>query len=175
MLEKDLKSLINILEESNINELEVTTFWGKQKIRLRKKTSNIINYDDSQGSATNQLINDETIISPQPLIDHDDSQDLEKSENISTIHPQESQANIEEFITIKAPLVGTFYKSAKPDMPPYITEGGTIKEGQIICIIEAMKIFNEIESEHSGKIIKILIDDATPVEFDQDLIIISPE
>ena len=81
MLEKDLKSLINILEESNINELEVSTFWGKQKICLRKKTSNIIYHDDSQGNATNQLINEETIISPQPLIENDDSQDLEKSEN----------------------------------------------------------------------------------------------
>ena len=69
----------------------------------------------------------------------------------------------------------SFYNSPKPDEPPFISEGDTIREGQIICIIEAMKIFNEIESEVSGKVEKILIKDSTPVEYDQDLIVISPE
>ena len=77
--------------------------------------------------------------------------------------------------TIKAPLVGTYYQSSKPETPPFILEGDIIKVGQVICIIEAMKIFNEIESEVSGKIVKILIKDGTPVEYDQDLIIIAPE
>ena len=77
--------------------------------------------------------------------------------------------------TIKAPLVGTYYQSSKPETPPFILEGDIIKVGQVICIIEAMKIFNEIESEVSGKVVKILIKDGTPVEYDQDLIIIAPE
>ena len=81
----------------------------------------------------------------------------------------------DETICIKAPLVGTFYRSSKPADPPFISEGDNIIEGQVICIIEAMKIFNEIESEFSGKVIKILIKDNSPVEYDQDLIIISPE
>ena len=72
-------------------------------------------------------------------------------------------------------MVGTYYQSSKPDTPPFILEGDIIKVGQVICIIEAMKIFNEIESEVSGKVVKILIKDGTPVEYDQDLIIISPE
>ena len=73
---------------------------------------------------------------------------------------QEPNISTENTITIKAPLVGTFYNSPKPDTPPFISEGDKIQEGQIICIIEAMKIFNEIESEYSGKILKILVEDA---------------
>ena len=82
---------------------------------------------------------------------------------------------IKNNITIKAPLVGTFYLSPKPDEPPYVKEGDMIEEGQTICIIEAMKIFNEIESEHTGKIIKIFPQNMSPVEYDQDLFIISTE
>ena len=81
----------------------------------------------------------------------------------------------ESSITMKAPLVGTFYKSLKPDSPPFVAEGDEIKEGQVICIIEAMKIFNEIESEFTGTILKILVEDGTPVEYDQELLIISPD
>ena len=96
-------------------------------------------------------------------------------ETIETNIEQESNIATENTITIKAPLVGTFYKSSKPDMPPFISEGDIVKEGQIICIIEAMKIFNEIESEYSGKVLKILVENATPIEYDQALLILSPE
>ena len=78
-------------------------------------------------------------------------------------------------ISIKSPLVGTFYISSKPGDPPFISVGDLIKEGQIICIIEAMKIFNEIESEVSGRVENIFIKDSTPVEYDQVLISINPE
>ena len=81
----------------------------------------------------------------------------------------------EKTVIIKAPLVGTYYQSSNPDTPPFISEGDIIKTGQVICIIEAMKIFNDIESEISGKVVNILIKDGTPVEYDQDLIVISPE
>ena len=81
----------------------------------------------------------------------------------------------ENTFIIKAPLVGTYYQSTKPGSPPFISEGDIIKTGQVISIIEAMKIFNEIESEISGKVVNILIKDGTPVEYDQDLIVISPE
>ncbi len=78
------------------------------------------------------------------------------------------------YITIKASMIGTFYRSAAPDKPPFINVGDTIKEGDTICIIEAMKLFNEIESEVSGKIIKVLVDDTTPIEFDQPLFLVDP-
>ncbi|OQY00292.1 MAG: acetyl-CoA carboxylase, biotin carboxyl carrier protein [Bacteroidetes bacterium 4572_117] len=79
-----------------------------------------------------------------------------------------------KYIEIKAPMVGTFYRKPAPDKPTYVNVGDEVNPGDIICIIEAMKLFNEIESEISGKIIKVLVDDSTPVEFDQPLYIIDP-
>ena len=77
-------------------------------------------------------------------------------------------------ITIKSPIIGTFYRRPSPDKPLFVEVGQTIAEGDVLCIIEAMKLFNEIESEVSGKIIKILVDDASPVEFDQPLFLVDP-
>jgi acetyl-CoA carboxylase biotin carboxyl carrier protein len=77
-------------------------------------------------------------------------------------------------ITIKSPMIGTFYRSAGPGKPLFVNVGDEIKEGQVLCIVEAMKLFNEIESEYSGKIVKVLIDDASPVEYDQPLFLIQP-
>ena len=77
-------------------------------------------------------------------------------------------------ITVKAPMIGTFYRSSSPETPPFVNIGDTIKEGETLCIIEAMKLFNEIESEVSGKIVKVLVDDTTPVEFDQPIFLVDP-
>ena len=79
-----------------------------------------------------------------------------------------------EYITVKASMIGTFYRSTSPDQPAFVNVGDTIKEGDTICIIEAMKLFNEIESEISGTIVKVLVDDATPIEFDQPLFLVEP-
>ncbi len=78
------------------------------------------------------------------------------------------------YVTVKSQMIGTFYRSASPDKPAFVSVGDSIKEGDTICIIEAMKLFNEIESEISGKIVKVLVDDATPVEFDQPLFLVDP-
>jgi acetyl-CoA carboxylase biotin carboxyl carrier protein len=78
------------------------------------------------------------------------------------------------YITIKSSMIGTFYRSSSPEKPPFVNVGDSIKEGDTICIIEAMKLFNEIESEVSGKIVKVLIDDTTPIEFDQPLFLVDP-
>lgn len=77
-------------------------------------------------------------------------------------------------VEIKSPMIGTFYRSSSPDKPVYVNEGDQITNGKVICILEAMKLFNEIESEISGKIVKILVDDATPVEYDQPLFLVEP-
>lgn len=79
-----------------------------------------------------------------------------------------------KFTTVKSPMVGTFYRSAGPDKEPFVKVGDVIKPGQVLCIIEAMKLFNEIESEVSGKVVKILIDNAKPVEYDQPLFLVEP-
>lgn len=79
-----------------------------------------------------------------------------------------------KYITIKSPIIGTFYRRPSPDKPIFAEVGQTIAEGDVLCIIEAMKLFNEIESEVSGKIVKILVDDSSPVEFDQPLFLVDP-
>jgi acetyl-CoA carboxylase biotin carboxyl carrier protein len=84
--------------------------------------------------------------------------------------PSESSSTI----TIKSSMIGTFYRSSSPDKPAFVEVGSEIKKGDKICIIEAMKLFNEIESEVSGRIVKVLVDDATPVEFDQPLFLVEP-
>ena len=79
-----------------------------------------------------------------------------------------------KYITIKSPIIGTFYRKPSPDKPMFVEVGSTIQKGDVLCVIEAMKLFNEIESEVSGKIVKILVDDMSPVEFDQPLYLVDP-
>ncbi|WP_158846189.1 acetyl-CoA carboxylase biotin carboxyl carrier protein [Algibacter sp. L1A34] len=79
-----------------------------------------------------------------------------------------------KYITIKSPIIGTFYRKPSPDKPLFVEVGQNIAEGDVLCIIEAMKLFNEIESEISGKVVKILVDDSSPVEFDQPLFLVDP-
>ena len=79
-----------------------------------------------------------------------------------------------KYITVKSPIIGTFYRRPSPDKPLFTEVGQTISEGDVLCVIEAMKLFNEIESEISGKIVKVLVDDASPVEFDQPLFLVDP-
>lgn len=79
-----------------------------------------------------------------------------------------------KYITVKSPMIGTFYRSPGPDKDSFVSVGDSIKPGKVICIIEAMKLFNEIEAETSGKIVKVLVDDASPVEYDQPLFLVDP-
>ena len=172
MLENNIRDLIKILEESNIDEIEISTFWGKQRIRIRK--------NQVQQTDINKEILHEVPAKKEPnnseLTQFADNTLHETKENAfetSILETQDSMSD--DTLCIKAPLVGTYYCSPTPNDPPFITEGDIIKKGQVICIIEAMKIFNEIESDFSGKVEKILIKDSTPVEYDQDLIVILPE
>ena len=171
MLEDNIKNLIKILENSKVDELEISTFWGKQKIKIRKKSV--------QSSENN--IEPTHPDSPPPIINAPDSDsEIPTAIEIETVAVNSEEPSVhasteENTAIIKAPLVGTYYQSTKPGSPPFISEGDIIKTGQVICIIEAMKIFNEIESEISGKVVSILIKDGTPVEYDQDLIVVSPE
>ncbi len=88
--------------------------------------------------------------------------------------PKVADSNEANYITIKSPMIGTFYRSSSPDKPNFINVGDEVKPGKAICIIEAMKLFNEIESEHAGRIVKVLVENASPVEYDQPLFLIDP-
>ena len=95
----------------------------------------------------------------------------------TTEAPSQTGASANEdskYITIKSPIIGTFYRKPSPDKPVFVEVGSEIKEGDVLCVIEAMKLFNEIESEVSGKIVKVLVDDSSPVEFDQPLFLVDP-
>lgn len=80
----------------------------------------------------------------------------------------------DNYLTIKSPMIGTFYRSASPDKPAFVNVGDEIKAGQVLCVVEAMKLFNEIEAEISGRIVKVLVDNASPIEFDQPLFLVEP-
>ena len=86
----------------------------------------------------------------------------------------EAADNSSNYIEIKSPIIGTLYRKPSPDKPPFVKVGDTISAGDTVCMIEAMKLFNEVESEVSGKIVKVLIEDSTPVEFDQPLFLVDP-
>ncbi|AUD05601.1 acetyl-CoA carboxylase biotin carboxyl carrier protein [Spirosoma pollinicola] len=88
--------------------------------------------------------------------------------------PSAPKADTSNYITIKSPMIGTFYRSANPDSPLFVEVGDSVSEGKVVCIIEAMKLFNEIESEVSGRIVKVLVENATPVEYDQPLFLVEP-
>ena len=148
MWQDKLKEIIYILENSDVNEIEVT-FWGK-KIRVLKNSPNV------------------TTNSPDKTINTKDIQSS-SSDNLENKNLDE-----ENKISILSPMPGVFYSSQSPDKPPYVEEGDTIKSGQVLCIIESMKIMNEIESEHNGVIKKILVNNSDPVEFNQPLYDIEP-
>ena len=87
---------------------------------------------------------------------------------------EEAEADSGNYDEVKSPMIGTFYRSSSPDKPPFVAVGDEVKKGDVLCIIEAMKLFNEIESEVSGKVVKVLADDSSPVEYDQPLFLIEP-
>jgi len=176
-LKEKIKQLINVINDTNINEIEVSSFWGAQKIKLTKKVT-VINKNDLKSKYISDISNKtteaETIIhkNPEPVQQSEVETELsnKEDETISENDIDEEQLNFQ-----KAPLVGTFYLSPKPGENPFIKVGDNVHKGQVICIIEAMKIFNQIESDFDGVIHEILIDDNSPVEFNQSIISIIPE
>ena len=147
MLKDRIKELIAIIEESGVNEIEVSSWWGR-KIRVTKNSS------ASAGMFAPPA-------TPAPPI-------------VGTAGPPEAAPETSRHHTITAPIVGTFYAAASPESPPFIKVGDRLTTGQTICIIEAMKIMNEIESDVDGTVVEILPDNATPVEFNQPLVVVEP-
>jgi len=148
MWQDKVKEIIDILENSNVNEIEVT-FWGR-KVRVVKNASGIV---------ANHT---------QPEILHSNVVDSSNKEE-SVNKPEEDSLNGERVLS---PMPGVFYSAQSPDKPPFVNEGDRVVKGQVLCIIESMKIMNEIECEHDGIIKKILVKNSDPVEFNQPLFII---
>ena len=163
MKSKDkIKKLISILEDSKINSLEVSSFWGFLKIKLSKGSPS----QTVKSSDNSTLLNATTPgILPGHVIKEDNISDNESDKSSSAPVSDEPTGYVQ-----KAPLVGTVYLSPKPGEKNFINKGEKVKKGETICIVEAMKIFNEIEAEKSGTIETIYIDNEAPVEFGQPLI-----
>ncbi|MCB0832285.1 MAG: acetyl-CoA carboxylase biotin carboxyl carrier protein [Bacteroidetes bacterium] len=168
---KDLKALIKMVDESNVSEVEIeqeqSKTRGKLKIRISKSNGMVpVTYmgQPQQHFAPPQV---QQLPSSSPV--HFESK--ETAEKSSAERPLDV-VDKGNYLEIKSPIVGTFYRSPAPDADSYVEVGSVVKPGQTLCIIEAMKIMNEIESEVGGKIAKILVENGQPVEYNQTLFLV---
>jgi acetyl-CoA carboxylase biotin carboxyl carrier protein len=159
---EDIQELIKFVAKSGATEVDLEFDGIKISIKspAKKKRGEVDKPTTIiQQAAPTQLVEDPTVSVETSVVPV-------KAEVI-----EEDNSN---YITIKSSMIGTFYRSSSPDKPSFVNVGDSIKEGDAICIIEAMKLFNEIESEVSGTIVKVLVDDATPIEFDHPLFLVDP-
>ncbi|MGY8966839.1 MAG: acetyl-CoA carboxylase biotin carboxyl carrier protein [Flavobacteriales bacterium] len=148
---KDIQHLIKFVAKSGAHEVKLEM----EDIKITIKTGPDQTFNENSGMVQQ--------VQPMPV--------LAQAPEVVAAPVQSEEDNL---ITIKSPIIGTFYRKATPEKPSFVEIGQVIKEGDVLCVIEAMKLFNEIESELSGTIVKILADDASPVEFDQPLFVINP-
>ena len=162
---KQIQELIKVINKSNIGEISIEEKDFKITIRQKEDPAPIFAAPSNAPSYLNYQH------APAPL--SGGSLQLPATGQPS-IPPAADIKPADNLITIKSPMIGTFYRSSTPDKPALVIVGDEVTTGKPVCIIEAMKLFNEIESEVSGKIVKVLIDDASPVEFDQPLFLVDP-
>jgi acetyl-CoA carboxylase biotin carboxyl carrier protein len=163
----EIQDLIKFVAKSGVNEVELET----QDIKIVIKTGN------GKSSKDAPVMVQSVIPVAQPVPSTQQPPVVQTVvENKTPEQPKEAApaVNTGNLITIKSPMIGTFYRAAGPGKTIFANVGDEIKAGKVICIIEAMKLFNEIESEISGRIVKVLVDDATPVEYDQPLFLVEP-
>jgi len=162
---KDIQELIKFVAKSGATEvsLEIDNIKISIKSPAKKKRGSAV---EDEATTIIQQGPEQVIAAP--------SVSAAPVAAIAVSTPDPTTDENSNYITIKASMIGTFYRSTSPESPPFVSVGDTIKEGDTLCVIEAMKLFNEIESEISGKIIKVLVDDSTPIEFDQALFLVDP-
>jgi acetyl-CoA carboxylase biotin carboxyl carrier protein len=156
---KDIENLIKFVQKSGVSEVNIEQKDFKITIKTQhpKEISGspaIVHHVPAPAAAVHMAAHSQPAVVPAD--------------------PPAKSTDESKYITIKSPMIGTFYRTPSPDKPVFVNVGDEIKAGKVICIIEAMKLFNEIESEVSGKIVKVLVDNATPVEYDQPLFLVDP-
>ncbi|MBC7382071.1 MAG: acetyl-CoA carboxylase biotin carboxyl carrier protein [Bacteroidia bacterium] len=157
---KEIKELIKLVSEAGVSEVDVER--GDFKISIKK----------NDGKTT--VLQSQAPVIPQPPSEYSaPASDAFLSEKLESLSSKTDTVS-GNFITIKSPMIGTYYKSLSPDKPGFVQIGDEIKPGKVLCIVEAMKLFNEIESEISGRIVKILVENASPIEYDQPLFLVEP-
>ena len=165
MTTKEIKDLIKLVSESEIKEFKLSKEGFEIKIRTTKDQL-APTYVAAPAMAA-APVSAPAVGMPREV--------TAKAPDLGTSQDAAVEEGTGNFIEVKSPMVGTFYRSPSPDKDSYVLIGDSIKEGDVVCIIEAMKLFNEIESEVSGKIVKVLVDDASPVEYDQPLFLVDPQ
>ncbi len=156
---KQIQELIKMINKSNIGELTVEQ--KDFRITIKQKEDHVTQVVSAQPVA----------VAAAPVASH---APVATPAGPAPAAPAAAPAPAGNLITIKSPMIGTFYRRPGPDKPNFVEVGDDVNEGKVVCIIEAMKLFNEIESEVSGKVVKILVDDASPVEYDQPLFLVEP-
>lgn len=151
---KEVEELIRFVSKANISEVELETKDVKLVIKTNKAAERVMEAPVQQ-----------VPVAAAPT-----------RQQAAPAAPEAPATKTDEskYVTIKSPMIGTFYRSPGPDKPPFLNVGDKIEKGKVICIIEAMKLFNEIEAEVSGTVVKFLVNDASPVEYDQPLFLVEP-
>lgn len=168
---QDIQDLIKMVSRLGVTEVEIEQkdfkltikSEGKRKKGVEHETT-IIQTPHSMGIPQVQM----------PSVASQPAQVIETAPQASDDKVGESAKESDKYVTVKSPMIGTFYRASAPDKDAFVNVGDPIKPGKVICIVEAMKLFNEIESEISGSIVKVLVDDASPVEYDQPLFLVDP-
>ncbi len=162
----EIQDLIKFVSKSGVNEVELETKEIKIVIKTGKQSGPVVYQNPTPVIATpTHVVTNAPVHNPTPV-----------AETKSTSTPGSNGNGVDEskYVTIKSPMIGTFYRSSGPDKPVFVNVGDEVSAGKPVCIIEAMKLFNEIESDIKGKIVKVLVNDATPVEYDQPLFLVDP-
>lgn len=162
---KEIQDLIKFVAKSGVSEVELESKGFKIVIKT--------------GGGQEAVRHEQTYIAaPMPVMAPQMQAPVQVTAPVQTTEtpkaPTPAAIDSSNLITIKSPMIGTFYRSAGPDKPSFVNIGDEVKSGKVLCIIEAMKLFNEIECEHTGTIVKVLVDDGSPVEYDQPLFLIQP-
>ena len=156
---KEIQNLIKFISKSGVDEVTIE----KDDFKITIKSSGEFN----KSNVKNEI--------PVSLSSPDSKEDQIDDTYVESTKQETSELKKEEkYTVIKSPIIGTFYRSSSPDTPPFVELNSQVKKGETLCVIEAMKLFNEIECEMDCKIIKILVDDQTPIEFDQPLFLVDP-
>lgn len=162
----EIQDLIKFVSKSGVNEVELETKEIKIVIKTGKQsTAAPVVYQAAPAQITT---------APAQVMAAPVATAAPATETAAPATTNTAATNEAKYVTIKSPMIGTFYRSSGPDKAPFVNVGDEINPGKPVCIIEAMKLFNEIESEVKGKIVKVLVNDATPVEYDQPLFLVDP-
>jgi len=167
----EIQDLIKFVARSGVTEVEIEQSNFKITIKSdgpKKRGSK--GSQDQEGFMQPQM----TMQMPQMAMQPQQQPQQQPAQQQAPPPAEKTKEDTSKLIEVKSPMIGTFYRSAGPDKDAFVSVGDEIKPGKVICIVEAMKLFNEIEAETSGKIVKVLVDDASPVEYDQPLFLVDP-